>query len=276
MSKAVVNPYWAFPFQPVSSRRISTVCPRLSLLPTIGSARSPEVFTATISTKPHGLMKTIYNGCGPWSTKTRPYYRIDLNRSKKAFERLIEDWKRILISDSYRLYRKWVNDWQTCLAHLIRKAVGLSQRRKQNLKQFGQVMAAFLRQLVGFSPQLPSPKQWNVFYIHLLHTLRLYEPDKDDAGKLARQVLRELDSLWVFLDHPGVEPTNNRAERALRFGVLWRKRSLGTQSEKESRWVERILSLKETCRLRSQPTFPMLADLIKSYFDNCLPDLAWI
>ena len=204
------------------------------------------------------------------------YYRIDPNRSKKAFERLIENWKGILISDSYGLYRKWVNDRQTCLAHLIRKAVGLSQRRKRNLKQFGQVMAAFLRQLVGFSHQRPSPKQWNVFYIHLLHTLRLYEPDKDDAGKLARQILRELDSLWVFLDHPGVEPTNNRAERALRFGVLWRKRSLGTQSEKGSRWVERILSLKETCRLRSQPTFPTLAKMIKSYFNNCTSDLTWI
>ncbi|MDX2451274.1 MAG: hypothetical protein QNK21_01410, partial [Desulfosarcina sp.] len=47
-----------------------------------------------------------------------------------------------------------------------------------------------------------------------------------------------------------------RAERALRFGVLWRKRSLGTQSEKGGHWVERILSLKETCRLRSKQTYP--------------------
>jgi transposase len=100
-------------------------------------------------------------------------------------------------------------------------------------------------------------------------------PDKDDAGKLARQVIRELDSLWVFLDHRGVEPTNNRAERALRFGVLWRKHSLRTQSAKGNRWVERILSLKETCRLREQPTFPVQVDMIRSYFSKTLPDLAW-
>lgn len=204
------------------------------------------------------------------------YYRIDPNRSKKAFERLIESWQGILISDSYGLYRNWVNDRQTCLAHLIRKAVGLAERRKPNLKRFGQIMTALLRQLVGFAHQRPSPKHWNEFYAHLLLTLRLYEPDKDDAGKLARQVLRELDSLWVFLDHPGVEPTNNRAERALRFGVLWRKRSLGTQSAKGNHWVERILSLKETCRLREQPTFPVLVDMIRSYFSKTLPDLAWI
>jgi len=204
------------------------------------------------------------------------YYRIDPNRSKKAFERLIENWRGILISDSYGLYRNWVDDRQTCLAHLIRKAVGLAERRKPNLKRFGQIMTALLRQLVGFAHQHPSPKQWNEFYAHLLLTLRLYEPDNDDAGKLARQVLRELDSLWVFLDQPGVDPTNNRAERALRFGVLWRKRSLGTQSEKGSHWVERILSLKETCRLRFLPTFPVLVSMLRSYFSNCKPDLAWI
>ena len=93
---------------------------------------------------------------------------------------------------------------------------------------------------------------------------------------LARQIVREIDSLWVFLDHDGVDPTNNRAERALRFGVLWRKRSLGTQSEKGNRWVERILSLKETCRLKSKSTFETLVECISAYFNSSKIDLSWI
>ena len=40
---------------------------------------------------------------------------------------------------------------QTCLAHLIRKADGLCERKKPELKQFGQIMAGDLRQLVQFS-----------------------------------------------------------------------------------------------------------------------------
>ena len=71
-------------------------------------------------------------------------------------------------------------------------------------------------------------KQWSDFYTFFLFTVSLWESDETDAGKLARQIKREIDNLWVFLDHEGVDPTNNRAERALRFGVLWRKRSLGT------------------------------------------------
>ena len=49
--------------------------------------------------------------------------------------------------------------------------------------------------------------------------------------------------MWTFLCVDGMEPTNNRAERALRFAVLWRKMSLGTQSEKGERWIERVASL---------------------------------
>jgi transposase len=65
-------------------------------------------------------------------------------------------------------------------------------------------------------------------------------------------------ALWTFVVEEGVEPTNNRAERALRFAVLWRKMMHGTYNEKGDRWVERMLSLRETCRLRGIPTFPVL------------------
>ena len=203
------------------------------------------------------------------------FYRIDPHRSKAAFEKLVQDWNGILISDGYGLYQKWVNR-QTCLAHLIRKADALAESKKADLRRFGEIIGGWLRQLVHFAKEPPDPKQWSDFYAFFLFTVSLWESDETAAGKLARQITREIDNLWVFLDHEGVEPTNNRAERALRFGVLWRKRSLGTQSEKGNRWVERILSFKETCRLKGKTTFPVLVDCIKSYFQNSPPDLSWI
>ena len=203
-------------------------------------------------------------------------YRVDAHRSKKAFEELVQDWQGILISDSYNLYRSWVYGRQTCLAHLIRKGDALAERKKRDLRLFGQCMASHLRQLVRFSKDPPDSVQWSEFYTYLMFTLSLWEGDKTDAGQLARQVQREMDALWTFLDHEGIEPTNNRAERALRSGVLWRKRSLGTQSEKGKRWVERVLSLKETCRLRATSTFAVLEDCLRSYFNNSKPDLSWI
>ena len=64
--------------------------------------------------------------------------------------------------------------------------------------------------------------------------------------------------------------------RALRFGVLWRKRSLGTASEKGNRWVERILSLKETCRLRAISTYTVLVDAVTCFFHGQSPELGWL
>ena len=74
----------------------------------------------------------------------------------------------------------------------------------------------------------------------------------------------------------GVEPTNNRTERALRFAVLWRKRMLGTYNEKGDRWVERILSVRETCRLRGRPTFLVLVEAVTCAFNGQHPDVSWI
>lgn len=90
----------------------------------------------------------------------------------------------------------------------------------------------------------------------------------------------EVDSLWVFLLEQGVSPTNNHAERMLRYAVLWRKRSQGTSSDKGDRrvggWVERIPSLRQTSRLQSQSTFCVLSDALRCHFKGQQPDLTWI
>jgi transposase len=63
-----------------------------------------------------------------------------------------------------------------------------------------------------------------------------------------RNLIAHEAKLWTFVWQEGVEPTNNAAERALRHAVLWRKGSGGTDSQRGSRFVERVLSIRETCR----------------------------
>ena len=77
------------------------------------------------------------------------------------------------------------------------------------------------------------------------------------------------------MNSAGVEPTNNRIERALKLAVLWRKSSNGIQNEKYNRHVERLLSYRQACRIRAQATFPLLADILKSYFKEQSLDLGW-
>jgi len=204
------------------------------------------------------------------------FFLVHPNRSQKAFEALIADWKGILISDDYGVYKNWVHRRQRCLAHLIRRAKALSERKDESVQRFGQQLCAKLKRLCRFAHAPPSQKQWTDFYSRLMLLLLLYEGADDEAGKLARRVAGELDSLWRFLDESDVEPTNNQAERALRYAVLWRKKSYGTQSEKGNRWVERILSWRQTCRQRAQSTYSVLVNAISSYFKHQNPNLAWL
>jgi transposase len=85
-----------------------------------------------------------------------------------------------------------------------------------------------------------------------------------------KELVEHREHLWTFIDVEGVEPTNNAAEQALRHAVIWRKLSFGTQSKTGSRFVERLLTVIETCRRQSRDVFSWLVSALRAYY-NKLP-----
>ena len=197
------------------------------------------------------------------------YFQIHPTRSKGAFVQLIADWTGILVSDEYLVYQYWQGVRQSCLAHLIRTAKGLTERMEAGVARFGARVHAELQRLCHMGTERPTVGQWRAWYAR-------FRARADKAGTFARRLAREGEALWVFLDVQGVEATNNIAERAHRFGVMWRKRSQGTCSEKGNRWVERVLSLRHICRIRGRHTFPILVDAVACLFKGESPDLNWL
>jgi transposase len=204
------------------------------------------------------------------------FFSIKASRSKKAFEELIGHWAGILVSDGYGVYRKWVNQRQTCLAHLIRKAKGLAERKDPVVARFGERVVSELRRLIQWAHAPPTQGEVATWYARMCHLIDRHRDRKDEVGRLAKHLDREMAHLWVFLIEDGVEPTNNRAERALRFAVLWRRMMQGSFNEKGDRWVERVLSLRETCRIRGLPTYPVLVEALTCSFQNRAPDVSWM
>src|SRR5215510_3102054 len=210
------------------------------------------------------------------STATVSLYLIHPTRSKEAFAALIEDWQGILVSDGYGVYQHWVRSRQTCLAHLIRSARGLSENHDPQLAACGTWALKEIQGLCHMAKAPPSGGEWRAWYARLCRLIDRYHARADEAGRLTRRLQREMASLWVFLSEQGVEPTNNRAERSLRFAVMWRKGSSGTDSDQGNHWVERTLSLRQTCRQLGQSTFGVLVDAVTSFFQGRQPDLAWL
>lgn len=70
----------------------------------------------------------------------------------------------------------------------------------------------------------------------------------EKTANFCTALLKLWPALWTFVTVPGVEPTNNAAEQAIRPAVLWRKGSFGTRCAAGNRFVERLLSVAATCK----------------------------
>jgi transposase len=112
------------------------------------------------------------------------------------------------------VYQSWGQARPTCLAHLMRTARGLAARPQPDLAACGAWALTELQRLCPMATAPPTGGAWRAWYARLCKLIDPYHARQDDAGRFARRLLREMDSLWVCLAQQGVEPTNNRAERA--------------------------------------------------------------
>jgi transposase len=89
--------------------------------------------------------------------------------------------------------------------------------------------------------------------------------DHSSTAETCRHRLALDAALWRFADTPGVEPTNKAAERPLRHPVRWRRTSHGTQSDHGSLFVQRMLTVAETCRLQHRPVLDFVRSAVIAY-----------
>src|SRR5208282_1351418 len=85
------------------------------------------------------------------------------------------------------------------------------------------------------------------------------------VAKFCENLIHLEPALWTFAKIENVEPTNNFMERLVRLAVLWRRRSFGCNSVSGCRFVERILTVVQTCRLRERNVLDYLTDAVQAH-----------
>jgi len=89
-----------------------------------------------------------------------------------------------------------------------------------------------------------------------------YEHDR--SRKFVENLLkRKKEWLFRFVVDPEVEPTNNRAERALRPAVIYRKTLGGSRSDRGSEAYERLHSIFYTEKIRKESIIKHVPEMIK-------------
>lgn len=159
-----------------------------------------------------------------------------------------------------------------CHAHLARNFQGLIDRGG-NAKPVGEYLLEKNHQMFSLWHRFLDDELTREGLIKEMEPIRvgmkerlqqvLEEKKPDDKARaMARDLLRQWESLWTFVDTEGVLPTNNEAERHLRHAVLWRKGSHGIQSEDGAHFVERILTVLGTATKQGVSVLAYLRDAL--------------
>jgi transposase len=86
-----------------------------------------------------------------------------------------------------------------------------------------------------------------------------------------QELLKVEAALWTFVRVPGIELTNNAAERGLRHAVQWRKTSYGTDSVAGSHFVENILTVVASCRQQERNVLEYLTHCCQALYAETPP-----
>jgi transposase len=226
--------------------------------------------------------ETGWKTCGGnrtlWGALTGRTAVFRIAAGRHAFEArtlLGERFAGIVCSDRWRGYDYLdPTQRQLCWAHLLRDFTAHSEGMAEQ-RQFGGDGLQIARDLFAAweAYQADSDRarlQAQIAPLQdklraLLERAARKSPRTKYHRDFARNLLKRWPALWTFSHTDGVEPTNNHAERGLRGAVIYRKLSLGSQSDQGERTIERLLSASVTCRLREQSLFAYLAHALAAH-----------
>jgi transposase len=206
-------------------------------------------------------------------------FKIDRHRSSGVLIELLGlDFEGVIGCDYFSAYRRYMRvcgvEVQFCLAHLIRDVKFLTTLPDAATKAYGERLRAALKQLfevihrreemsaAAFDRELATARD------HVLHAGLNDAPSTSHAQNMAKRFRDHGKAFFTFVTTPGVEPTNNLAEQAIRFVVIDRHITMGTRSEAGRRWCERIWTVMATCAKQGRSVFAYLKETVGNWFEN--------
>ena len=205
-------------------------------------------------------------------------FHILPGRTKECAQHVIGSFKGILVSDRYKGYFFYaMGRRQLCWAHLIREFVGFSENGGVTA-EIGKDLLKLAKKMFEWWDQVCNDKISRAIFQRRMGPVRreieeLLEWGKAESSKAGKfkDILKHKRALWTFVRVEGVEPTNNHAEQEIRPGVLLRKLSHGTQSERGSRFIERMLTTVASLRKQRRNVHAFLVEACKARTENRTP-----
>ena len=207
------------------------------------------------------------------------FFKIDASRGSKVLkETLGKDFLGSISSDFYSAYRKYTKDTQTlvqfCWAHLIRAIKFLATL--DDTKAYGKRLLKHVKKMfktIHSQDELTADEFKRLMLQHkeaILNTVRRFVPEHKKATVLAERFEKFGESYFLFIDNPGIEPTNNAAEREIRTLVIDRKITQGVRSDAGNEWLERFWTVLATCKCQGKNVMAFLRESLSFFLHGGL------
>lgn len=215
-----------------------------------------------------------------WVMATRwvSVFYILPGRTKQCAQYVIGTFQGVLVTDrckSYLFYTKGKR--QICWSHLIREFVGFSERGGIT-GEIGKDLLKLTKKMFDWWDELGDGKISRSTFRRRMRAVRrdveeFLEMGKEQSSQSGtfKDILKHREALWTFVDVEGVEPTNNHAEQQVRHPVLIRKVSGGTQSERGSRFIERMLTVVASLLKQQRNVHAFLTEACEARLRNTAP-----
>ncbi|MBL7215292.1 MAG: transposase [Phycisphaerae bacterium] len=100
----------------------------------------------------------------------------------------------------------------------------------------------------------------------------LRPPEPPECRKIKKRFAgKDREGSFLFLEVEGVEPTNNSTEQKIRFVVLDRRVTQGTNRDAGRRFYERIRTVVARCICQGKNIFKFLTQSLKAHDANTSP-----
>jgi len=202
----------------------------------------------------------------------------DSRGSKVLIDVLGKDFAGVIGCDYFSAYRKYMKDFdvlvQFCIAHLIRELKYLAGLTDKATADYGQRLLDAMREMFSIfhkADELTANDFTEAMEARrkaFLDIALIDVPDSRQAQNLADRFRKHGDAYFQFITTPGIEPTNNLAEQAIRFVVIDRYITQGTRSEKGRTWSERIWTVLATCASQGRNAFDFICQSIQAHFSG--------
>jgi transposase len=208
---------------------------------------APVVYVDETSIRVEGVKYWIW----AFTTEHDTLVVIRHSRGKNVLREVLgKKYRGIIVCDGYRSYSNYTRNLQRCWAHILREATFVAEK-EQEAKGLSKGLHRLYDRLVEAMAKGPPSDERLRLHRNALATLRYWVGKKYTAKRVMKFVAKvktAMKHLLTFVLNPGVEPTNNRAERALREHVVIRK-IIGTlRNEKGTTIHETVMSCLVTWR----------------------------